>query len=97
MNKLQIISVFTKIMELLSIAASYKIIFPNKTIDLQLWLLKLIKVFNMFLKIILVFLARFLGITSMKKNKPVKIAPTKSSSQIPTKKHKKISPKYPKG
>lgn len=45
MNKLQIISVFTKIMELLSIAASYKIIFPNKTIDLQLWLLKLIKVF----------------------------------------------------
>jgi hypothetical protein len=50
MNKLQIISVFTKIMELLSIAASYKIIFPNKTIDLPLWLLKLIKVFNMFFK-----------------------------------------------
>jgi len=50
MNKLQIISVFTQIMELLSIAASYKIIFPNKTTDLQPWLLKLIKVLNMFLK-----------------------------------------------
>jgi len=31
MNKLQIISVFTKIMELLATAASFKIIFPNKT------------------------------------------------------------------
>lgn len=50
MNKLQIISVFTEIMELLSIAASYKIIFPNKPIDLQPWLLKLTKVLNMFLK-----------------------------------------------
>lgn len=50
MNKLQIISVFTEIMELLSIAACYEIIFPNKPIDLQPWLLKLTKVLNMFLK-----------------------------------------------
>jgi len=50
MNKLQIISVFTEIMELLSIAASYEIIFPNKPIDLQPWLLKLTKVLNMFFK-----------------------------------------------
>jgi len=50
MNKLQIISVFTEIMELLSIAACYEIIFPNKPIDLQPWLLKLTKVLNMFFK-----------------------------------------------